>query len=142
MDTNNSMDNFFNINIDEEARQYLKTACLWARVVSILGFIGAGISILGSIFRGIRGGMAYAAGSLLGTVVVTAVSVALAVLLYRFAINVSASLSNLKQEQFDAGIGSLRSYFKMAGILLIIVISLCILGGLLFVLVISTRGFN
>jgi hypothetical protein len=141
MDTNNSMDNFFNINIDEEARQYLKTACRWARVIAILSFIGTGISILSSVFRGARIGMAYTVSNLMGALIAGAISIAMAVLLYRFATNTYASLSNEKQEQFDAGISNLRSYFKFFGILLIVVLSLAVLAGILFVLIISVRGF-
>lgn len=131
MNTDNSLDNFFNINIDHEARQYLKTASTWARIVAILGFVASGISILQTVVVSSTRGIMFAGSSILGTLVVVAISVILNVLLLRFARNLSAGLSNMNQGQIDEGINNLRIYFKAVGILMIIALSLCILAILL-----------
>lgn len=120
----NQGDNLFNISIEGAARDFLTTAATWARIVAIVGFISAGLSVLDAVVGKSGESGATIVGSTIGALIGAAISVAINIFLYRFATNTLASVSNMSQVQFNEGINNLRTYFKILGIIMIIVLSL------------------
>lgn len=136
---NNQKDNFFEISIDTAARESLRIAATWARIIAVLGLINAAITLI-QTFAGGAGGNTYAfVGGALIVMIFVAIAVVINIFLLRFATNILTSLSNMNQVQFNEGINSLRMYFKIVGIIIIIVVSLFILFILLFGLGMSMR---
>ena len=131
--TDNQLDNFFNINIDHEAHQYLKTASFWARFIAIIGFIGAGISLVNIIMTG-----AANIFSIIPAIIGIAVAVVLNTFLIRFANKMSIGLSTMNIGDFEEGTNQLRAYFKTFGIILIVVLAICVI--FLFIYVIAVMG--
>ena len=117
----------FNISIEGAARDFLATAATWARIIAIVGFITAGLSVLEAIIgkQGETG--ASIIGSTLGAIIGAVITVAINIFLFRFATNIMSSLSNMSQVQFNEGVNNLRTYFKILGIIMIIVLSLVVL---------------
>jgi len=128
MDNNiNQDESLFNISIEGAARDFLATAASWARIIAIVGFVSAGLSILEAIIGKEGETGASIIGSTLGAIIGAAITVAINIFLFRFATNVTSSLSNMSQVQFNEGVNNLRTYFKILGILMIIVLSLVVL---------------
>lgn len=123
----NQGDSMFNLSIEGAARDFLSTAATWARIIAIVGFVSAGLSILQAIIGKPGQTGATIVGSALGAIIGAAITVAINIFLFRFATNTTASLSNMNQVQFNEGVNNLRTYFKIVGILLIIVLSLAVL---------------
>lgn len=131
--TNPSLDNIFNLGLDVNTMGYLRTAATWARIVALLAFISAGLGLLVAFFE--PGDTAGKAGGVIGAIISGAISVIINLYLYRFATQVTAGLSSMNQDSVTTGINNLRVYFKILGIILIIVLGLVVLGvffGMLF----------
>lgn len=124
---NNQSDNLFNISVEDGARDLLLTAATWARIVAIVGFISAGISVIDAFIGQPGANSTAVAGGVLITLIFVAISVALNIFLFRFATNMIASLGNRSQVQFNEGVSNLRTYFKFMGILIIIVLAIMLI---------------
>lgn len=123
----NQSDSLFNLSIEGAARELLLTAATWARVIAVVGFITAGLSILSAIVGKAGAGSAQMVGSIFGALIGAAITVVINIFLYRFATNTTTSLSNMSQVQFNEGVGNLKTYFKILGIFIIIGIALVFL---------------
>lgn len=131
MENNHNQESgLFNLLIEGEAKQLLHSAASWARIVAIVGFVSAGITLLSTLMSG-AGGIALA-GSLLFVILFLIVGVVLNILLYRFATHTLASLENMSQVQFNEGTGNLKTYFKLMAVLIIICIALFFIAVLFF----------
>ncbi|MDF2190166.1 hypothetical protein [Paraflavitalea sp. CAU 1676] len=120
----NQESGLFNLSIEGASRNLLQTAATWARIVAIIGFISAGISLMSSILAPSQlGAGAKWAGVFINGLFLL-IFVVINYFLYRFATHTLASLSNMNQVQFNEGINSLRLYFKLIGILIIIIMAL------------------
>jgi len=137
MQTNDNTDNFFNLSIDASAKELIKTAASWAKIIAITGFISASLSVLGAIFNKPAAGSEnlYATGGgVVGALIIGGLTVSINIFLLRFASHTYGSLNTMNQEEFNEGISNLRVYFKFLGILILIFFSLFILGMLFFIL--------
>lgn len=123
----NQGESMFSIRIEGAVREFLATAATWARIIAMAGFITAGLSVLEAVIG--KGGETGATiiGSTLGAIIGAVITVAINIFLFRFATNILSSLSNMSQVQFNEGINNLRTYFKILGIIMIIVLSLAVL---------------
>ncbi|MBO9565999.1 MAG: hypothetical protein J7621_24705 [Niastella sp.] len=137
MEQNSDQSNsLFGLRIEGATRDLLHTIATWARIIAIVGFISAGLSLLGMII-GKKGGAAAFANFF--TVITLIISVVLNIFLFRFANHTLASLSNMNQVQFNEGANNLKNYFKLYGIFILIIIVLAVL----FVLAVGAgRGFR
>lgn len=131
MEQTSSINNFFDLRIDEESRGTLLTITKWAKGIAILGFISPVVSILITLFsyRNLGAyGMGYAIGvTLIGWVIGTAVTVVLNMFLYKFATRAAESLETMNQDTFTEGASNLRYFFKMMGILIIVALAFAVL---------------
>lgn len=120
-----SNDSLFNVGIDVSSREQLQGAATWAKIVAIISFISAGLTIV-TEFVGDKSAIEKA-GSLFLALIVAGISLAINIFLLRFATKVQGSLHTMNQEEFNQGVNGLRTYFKILGILLIIFLSLMVL---------------
>lgn len=131
-----SNDTLLNLSIDETAKSHLQKATYWAKIIAITGFIGLVLGIIQQIKTATRGrliaGSAQAAEisqviSYVFIGIIYVVMIFLYLYLLRFANLTNTGIITQEQEKFNAGIGNFRSFFKLAGIVLIIVLSFCVL---------------
>lgn len=128
----NSLDNFFNISFDESTRSQVRKAAQWARICALCTFIGYGITLI-VVFFGrpssveAEVGSAYRAGSILGSLIVVAFGVWIYLFLYRFATATAKGMDAMDSIKTNEGFDSLRRFFKILGILLIIGLSIAAL---------------
>ena len=132
-----------NLIITDSVKSFMLETTRWAKFLSIIGFIGIGLMLIGAIFI-IGVGSQFRGGSQIGILAV--VYFAMAVLyffpilyLYRFSVNVRDGLLRLGQGEFDAGMENLKSMFKFMGILMIVLLSFYILA-LVFGLIIGAAS--
>jgi len=127
-----SLDNFFNISFDESTRAQVRKAAQWARICALCTFIGYGITLI-TVFFGKSAsvdselGGAYRAGSIIGSLIVVAVGVWIYLFLYRFATATAKGMDAMDSIKTNEGFDSLRRFFKILGILLIIGLSIAAL---------------
>jgi hypothetical protein len=136
----NELDNFFNLSFDTVSREQLRQIALWSKISSICAFAGYLFSLAAAIFGNRVAGLSeeYAevagslrAGNILRTLALVLVGGIINYFLYRFAVAVGQGVQRMDALRVNTGFNSLRLYFKISGILLIIFLS-CIL---LFVLI-------
>ncbi|HVM89932.1 MAG TPA: hypothetical protein VMT76_17220 [Puia sp.] len=146
----NQLDNIFSLSFDEDTRNQLQTITLWAKISAICAFVGYGIAIIvafldkttstsfslnneGAMVNSFaRGGMI--AGALISAIIGTAINY----FLYRFAVETKRGLSMVDPVKLNLGLASLKTYFKILGIILVIcliLVALVILFALLAQLV-------
>lgn len=137
MEPNYTPDTLSPVEIDHIAADHLQTISKWARIVAIIAIINIGITILATVLSpqmpGV--GLAFVLPIML---LYGAVIVVLNIFLLRFANRTAASLNMQNQDEFNAGIGALRTYFMIIGVLVILglaVVVIAMFGGLLGALV-------
>jgi len=146
---NSTLDNDFKtpdgLMIDNESQAYLKETSKWAKFLAIVGFIMAGFMVLMGLFMGtimstMGGGMG---GEIPGFPVWTfsVLYILFAILyimpmlyMYRFASKIQTALVQQNQVVLNSAFENLKSLFKFAGIMTIIMLALyalMIVGGML-----------
>jgi len=136
-DTSGQLDNFFNIVFDETTRTHIRSAANWARIIALCAFIGYGISLVVALFAP---SYRYAAGmegervetfartsNLLGVMISIIIGGLINYYLYRFARATIKGMDSMDGIKTTEGFNSLRIYFKIYGVLLIILLSLAVL---------------
>ena len=139
---------FKSLTMDSELKltsigiSYLNQARKWTYFLSIIGFIFTGTIVLAALFLssliGMISGMDSNYGvsgfTAMGTGSVTIIYLALAVIyfslslfLYRFSIRIKAAVREHNSAQLEDGLKNLKSYWKLAGILTVVVLSLYVL---------------
>ena len=133
----NQLDNFFNLSFDTNAREQLKQISLWAKICALSAFAGYAISLVVAIFghkdysmeaEGFSFGAYLRTGTPLGSVIATIiVGGFINYFLYRFATALGQGLQSMDTVRVNTGFNSLRIYFKIFGLFLIVVLSLAAL---------------
>ena len=139
MQDSNSNLNLFQLGIDMHTSEHLKRAAYWARIIALAGFISAGLSVI----------VAFANRELAPartmvvtfTIIFAIISILINMFLYRFATHTKTGITDMSQEQFNEGINGLQTYFKIIGILLIIMLSIVVLAVPVFI-VFMTMGMG
>ncbi len=130
---------FKSLTMDSELKltsigiSYLNQARKWTYFLSIIGFIFTGTIVLAALFLSSLIGM-ISGFTAMGTGSVTIIYLALAVIyfslslfLYRFSIRIKAAVREHNSAQLEDGLKNLKSYWKLAGILTVVVLSLYVL---------------
>ena len=119
----------FQIEVNQQTKEYFSDASKWGRTVAIIGFCALGLFILLFLFLGNQFQFAFGdifgtgdGGSVLGLVIVMLLIVlgivgVLCYFLYRGATRTRAGIINSDQSAFSEGIAYFRNYFLMIGIL-------------------------
>ena len=131
--------NLFQLSIEEETREELQRCAYWAKIIAFAAFISAALSVIlvfiSPEYQSQRTLM------VMLTVMMTVISVVINIFLYRFATKTTSAINNFNQQDFAEGITGLQTYFKILGIILIIILSICILAIPVFVIFVS-MGMN
>lgn len=139
--SSDTLDNFFSIAFDASTRANLKQAAVWAKVISLSAFIGYAIALVVAIFgqqefvtdtAGFQVGNLLRAGSLAGVLITIIIGGLINYFLYRFATATAKGMDAMDSTRTNQGFDSLRIYFKIYGIILIIVFAIA----LLFILIV------
>lgn len=143
----NPLENFFNIAFDTGIRAQIKQAALWARICALCAFIGYGIALIVALFGKVAADSVEneGAGNMgrIGRIGFVLVSIliggAINYFLYRFAVATIRGINSMDSITTNDGFNSLRTYFKICGVILIIVLCLAALGILILVASIGGR---
>ena len=135
------------LHIDSISFNYLRETSKWAKFLAIIGFIMTGVFVLFAFFGATMfstlmrtnpygGDIAGSFGFIITIVylIVAAISFFLSLFLYRFGARTLAGLQATDQDSLNDGIGNLKSFFKMYGIIVIIYLGFLALALLLGVL--------
>ena len=132
MEDNLHVENGENLIIDWRSKEFLKETAKWTKFLSILGFVGIGLMVLGSLV------MLFAPSSLMsngdfpfgGKIFMMLLYLAFAVLyyfpisyLYQFSENTKKAIENNDNNAIRDAFEFLKSHYKFMGILTIILLS-------------------
>ena len=139
------------LNLNDEAKSYLKEAGKWANFLSIVGFIICGLLFITAFFVGTIFSMLSSISSIYSQVPAAAgiflsVIIILVDLLYfffalylnQFAAKVKRGIVFTDGSQLTQGLGKLKSFFKLWGIVTIVVLCFYALEMVFVVLAIVT----
>lgn len=132
MEDNLHVENGENLAIDWRSKEFLKETAKWTKFLAILGFVGIGLMVLGSLV------MLFAPSSLMsngdfpfgGKIFMMLLYLAFAVLyyfpisyLYQFSENTKKAIENNDNNAIRDAFEFLKSHYKFMGILTIILLS-------------------
>ena len=132
MENQNQLDNVFKISFDNDAREQLQTIALWAKIAAICAFIGYVVALISAFFGKTQPSgfgtveqsdavNSFARGSVIaGTLVSVIIGSAINYFLYKFSVDTKQGLSGIDQIKLNMGLSSLKTYFKILGIILLI----------------------
>ena len=133
MEDNLHVENGENLIIDWRSKEFLKETAKWTKFLAILGFVGIGLMVLGSLV------MLFAPSSLMsngdfpfgGKIFMMLLYLAFAVLyyfpisyLYQFSENTKKAIENNDNNAIRDAFEFLKSHYKFMGILTIILLAL------------------
>lgn len=133
MEDNLHVENGENLIIDWRSKEFLKETAKWTKFLAILGFIGVGFMVLGSI------SILFASSSFMsndafpfgGRIFMMLLYLAFAVLyyfpisyLYQFSENTKKAIENNDNNAIRDAFEFLKSHYKFMGILTIVVLAL------------------
>lgn len=136
MEQENITDDLFDVEIDQKAKSLLADIARWARIIAITSFASYGLTLLYSfvavpeVQSGLTGSAARISQIAIVLIFVT-IGTILNLFLLRFGTDVKAAIDTSNQAKLESGFNSFRIYWKIAGILLIIVLSFVVLAVLL-----------
>jgi hypothetical protein len=120
-----------------EAQLFLAESAKWAKFLGIMGFIGAGFMIIGSLFMGVilaatSGFARSSATGISGIFAVVYIPIAIlyffvALYLYQFGTHIKSGIVFGDSIQVSVGLGKLKSFFKLMGITTIVILVLYVL---------------
>lgn len=135
------LDNFFNITFDSATRTLLRQAAVWAKVTTLCAFIGYGITLIVA-FIGRPNHVLEPDGSLVTTratgtsilsaIITAAIGAFINYFLYRFSVSAIRGVDSMDSVKANEGFNSLRTYFKILGICIIIGLCFLVLALLVF----------
>ena len=132
MENNLHVENGENLVIDWRSKEFLKETAKWTKFLAILGFVGIGLMVLGSLV------LLFAPSSLMsngdfpfgGKIFMMLLYLAFAVLyyfpisyLYQFSENTKKAIENNDNNAIRDAFEFLKSHYKFMGILTIILLS-------------------
>lgn len=118
---------------------YLTETAKWAKFLSILGFIGLGLMIIGALFgllmgNSLGGAMSAMGGNGPSLQIMSLLYLVIAALyffpiyyLYNFAVKMKESLTNSDSMTMESAFENLKSHYKFMGIFAIVILSLYVL---------------
>ncbi|HXB44612.1 MAG TPA: hypothetical protein VNV85_11165 [Puia sp.] len=149
MENQNRPDTIFNLSFDDSSRDNLRTIALWARICAISAFIGYAIALIAAFIGKVQLssneasgiGATFGKSSLIAGALVSAIiGCAINYFLYRFAVSAKEGLESDNQVKLNEGLINLKTYFKIVGILLLIVLIICGLAILIGIIIASISG--
>ena len=129
-DTDKSL---FDLSFDENTKQQLKGAATWGGIAAIVAIIGAILSFINYFiqknnvksfqFEGFpEMRTSQSSGNIVSSIITLALGIVLFYYLNKFSKSAKAGVDGSNQQMINEGLGSLSTYFKIIGVLLIIAI--------------------
>ncbi|MFK8045804.1 MAG: hypothetical protein AB8B72_09925 [Crocinitomicaceae bacterium] len=128
---------------DSEIKSYLLETAKWSKFLSILGFIGIGFMVIGALFAGVALGSQVgmrSSGMPFPPALLSLVYLLMALLyffpiyyLYNFAVKMKGGLLSGDNSVLRESFKNLKSHYKFIGIFTIVILSLYVLGILVFI---------
>jgi ABC-type Fe3+ transport system permease subunit len=140
---NESQSSIFNdFTIDEDLKTNFNDVAKWAKINAIVGFISAGITLLTMVATLISMfGYAFGGSNTFSNTVSIAISLLLNVLLFKAAKNINDGIGANNQQQFNDGLSKLAKYFRVLGIIIIVVLAICVFAVLVSIVVSVNKAF-
>lgn len=111
----------FDLTIDDEGKSHLSAIAQWANINAIIGFVSIGVTIV-SFATNISTYGSGAVSGILGSLITLGITFLLNITLFNAAKNIKNGVQLTEQGQFTFGLTKLAGYFKIVGILTIIVL--------------------
>lgn len=120
------------LSISSQTRGHLHEAAKWAYFLSIVGFVGLGLMILGGLVAMFAGAAVPGIGGQMGLfgiiyLIMAALYFFPTYYMFLFAQKIKAACTATSQADLEVGIENLKSFFKFVGIFTIVIISLYLL---------------
>jgi len=130
-DTNQSL---FDLRFDENVKQNLRSAAVWGGIAAIISISGSALGLINYFvqagkpktyrFEGFQEmrTQASSSNSIVSVIITLLIAIFLFYFLNQFSKTTKAGIDGNNSQQISQGLGSLSSYFKIIGVLLIICI--------------------
>lgn len=142
---NNQDTSIFEFNMDDESKSHFSGIAQWANINAIVGLVALGVSVISTFVAIGRvssyGGGSAAGGGIVSLIIGIGISLALNITLLAAASNIKKGVEQTDQGFFGLGLTKLATYFKIVGILTIIVLVIAVLALLIGILAGASRGF-
>jgi hypothetical protein len=128
METNQDK-SVFNFVADDNTSLQLKGISRWAKINAIVAFASLGLSIISSVLVMVKYSYYFGTQGLFGgkqTIVGWIISLVMNITLLNAANNIQKAIGLTDQNLFNKGLSNLASYFKIAGIVILIALILFI----------------
>jgi len=131
----NSERSILELNINDESKSNFTTIAQWLLISAVVGFSSLGISII-AMFKVISSSYNSSAtiGAVVSTMIVAVISLLLNITLINAANNLKKGISMADQGHFNLGLQKLATYYRIVGIILIIVLIICVFAVLVGIL--------
>lgn len=133
-----------NMVLTQEAQYYLQQAGKWASFLAIMGFIGCGLILIAALFAGvifshINPGMPGVASTFISVIYIIIALIMFFVNyhLYLFGTRIKKGIAFINNDLITLATSSLRSFFKIKGVILITILIFYVL---MIILVIAVGG--
>ncbi|RFM28962.1 DUF5362 family protein [Deminuibacter soli] len=113
----NKLTELYGLQVTARLRFLLADAAKWGQIAAFVGLISSAVSMLTGFTR----------GNVIGVLVTVALNVLLYIYLLQFSKKMKIALQNNDQGEFVESLRSLQTYFKIMGILLIVVMVIAVL---------------
>jgi pilus assembly protein TadC len=120
----NNTNDISTLEVSPKLKSDLREAAVWGRIIAILGLCSSGLSLIVSLNRGM----------VVFSLISAAISVFIYLYLLKFGSQVTKGLDTNDQQKLNDGLRNLNTYYKIAGVILIIVMIICVLAFIFFVL--------
>ena len=126
----------FNFSFDDNSRDHIKTIGQWAAINAILAFIGLVLNIVQFVMitnsfyyrRATMFNISFNAQNGPTLFIQVAISILLNGFLYMASVHLKKGVEGMNGETLTKGFAALRTYYKIYGIVLIVVLVLALLG--------------
>lgn len=120
------------LTISLQTKNHLHEAAKWAYFLSIVGFVGLGLMLLGGLVAMFAGAAIPGASGQMGIfgiiyLIMAALYFFPTYYMFLFAQKIKAACTATSQADLEVGIENLKSFFKFVGIFTIVIISLYLL---------------
>lgn len=136
MENTSNTPSLFDMNFDDNVKLSLRETAVWAGLAAILSLAGSVLGLVNyfvqmnriksvtSGFGNYEASSSATAGGLISPLISLAIGIALFVFLNKFSRSTKAGVDANDSYLINEGLGSLSSYFKILGVLIIIVLVL------------------
>lgn len=129
---NNQDTSIFEFSMNEESKSHLSGIAQWTNINAIVGLVALGVSVISTVVAfgkasSYAGGSAAVGTGMVGLIISIGISLALNITLLAAASNLKKGLEQTDQGLFGIGLTKLATYFKIVGILTIIVLVIAVL---------------